>query len=218
MRADGEELDHANRVADGEEDPRLHEHQLQNVGTPRADRFQRAVVPRAIDRRRVERDGDDRRADEGRKQRPHPEDETNRRAHEEVALFHRGELVARPHQHFRNPRFEIRLHVAHAIAGRETDRDVRDAIQRVLRHRARVVDVGEHVVVGTVRVHALEESRDDAGVIAGFFQGMDPHSPYYYMFANIDDARAMTEYPLDRVTYIAIGLSPGYRVRDVKAN
>lgn len=58
----------------------------------------------------------------------------------------------------------------------------------------------------------------NAGVVAGFFQGMDPHSPYYYMFANIDDARAMTEYPLDRVTYIAIGLTPGYRVRDVKAN
>lgn len=58
----------------------------------------------------------------------------------------------------------------------------------------------------------------NAGVVAGFFQGMDPHSPYYYMFANIDDARALTESPLDRVTYIAIGLTPGYRVRDVKAN
>jgi putative ABC transport system permease protein len=58
----------------------------------------------------------------------------------------------------------------------------------------------------------------NAGVVAGFFQGMDPHSPYYYMFANIDDARAMTEYPLDRVTYIAVGLAPGYRVHDVKAN
>jgi putative ABC transport system permease protein len=58
----------------------------------------------------------------------------------------------------------------------------------------------------------------NAGVVAGFFQGMDPHSPYYYMFANIDDARAMTEFPLDRVTYVAVGAAPGQRIRDVKAN
>jgi len=56
-----------------------------------------------------------------------------------------------------------------------------------------------------------------AGVVAGFFQGMDPHSPYYYMFANIDDARAMTAFPLDRVTYVAVGAARGHRIRDVKA-
>ncbi len=56
-----------------------------------------------------------------------------------------------------------------------------------------------------------------AAVVAGFFQGMDPHSPYYYVFANIDDARALTEFPLDRITYVAVGAAPGHRIRDVKA-
>ncbi len=56
-----------------------------------------------------------------------------------------------------------------------------------------------------------------AATVAGFFQGMDPHSPYYYVFANIDDARGLTDYPLDRVTYVAVGLAPGERAADVKA-
>ncbi len=56
-----------------------------------------------------------------------------------------------------------------------------------------------------------------AGIVAGFFQGMDPHSPYYYVYANIDDARALTEFPLDRITYVAVGVAPGQRVRDVRA-
>jgi putative ABC transport system permease protein len=55
-----------------------------------------------------------------------------------------------------------------------------------------------------------------AGVIAGFFDGMDPHSPYYYLYANIDDARSMTGFPQDRVTFVAVGLQPGQRVDDVK--
>ncbi len=56
-----------------------------------------------------------------------------------------------------------------------------------------------------------------AAAVAGFFQGMDPHSPYYYVFANIDDARGLTDYPQDRVTYVAVGLTPGERAGDVKA-
>lgn len=55
-------------------------------------------------------------------------------------------------------------------------------------------------------------------IIAGFFQGMDPHSPYYYVYANIDDARALTSFPLDRITYVAVGIAPGCRPREVKAN
>lgn len=57
-----------------------------------------------------------------------------------------------------------------------------------------------------------------AGIVAGFFQGMDPHSPYYYVYANIDDARALTDFPLDRVTYVAVGVRPAYRIEDVKTN
>ena len=56
-----------------------------------------------------------------------------------------------------------------------------------------------------------------AAVVAGFFQGMDPHSPYYYLFANIDDARALTDFPQDRVTYVAVGVAPGQRAEEVKA-
>ncbi len=56
-----------------------------------------------------------------------------------------------------------------------------------------------------------------AATVAGFFQGMDPHSPYYYVYANIDDARGLTDYPQDRVTFVAVGLAPGQRAEDVKA-
>lgn len=56
-----------------------------------------------------------------------------------------------------------------------------------------------------------------AGVVAGFFQGVNPHNPFYYVFANIDDARALTGFPQDRVTYVAVGLQPGRRPRDVQA-
>jgi putative ABC transport system permease protein len=48
-----------------------------------------------------------------------------------------------------------------------------------------------------------------AVTLGGFFQGMDPHSPYYYVFANLDDARALTGFPQDRVTYVAVGAAPG---------
>jgi putative ABC transport system permease protein len=56
-----------------------------------------------------------------------------------------------------------------------------------------------------------------AGVVAGFFQGMDPHSPYYYIFANIDDARSFTDFPQDRITFVAVGLKPGETASAVKA-
>jgi putative ABC transport system permease protein len=56
----------------------------------------------------------------------------------------------------------------------------------------------------------------NAGVVAGFFEGMDPHSPYYYVYANIDDARGLTGFPQDRVTFVAVGLTPGASVTDVK--
>jgi putative ABC transport system permease protein len=55
-----------------------------------------------------------------------------------------------------------------------------------------------------------------ASVVAGFFEGVDPHSPFYYVFANIDDARALSGFPQDRVTFIAVGLAPGVPVQEVK--
>ena len=56
-----------------------------------------------------------------------------------------------------------------------------------------------------------------AGVVAGFFVGVNPHNPFYYVFANIDDARALTDFPQDRVTYVGVGVAPGTRVEDVAA-
>ena len=56
-----------------------------------------------------------------------------------------------------------------------------------------------------------------AGVVSGFFEGVNPHNPFYYVFANIDDARALTGFAQDRVTYIAVGIMPGERVQDVQA-
>ena len=55
-----------------------------------------------------------------------------------------------------------------------------------------------------------------AGFVAGFFDGMDPHSPYYYLYANIDDARGLTDFPQDRITFVAVGVEPGHRIEDVK--
>jgi putative ABC transport system permease protein len=57
-----------------------------------------------------------------------------------------------------------------------------------------------------------------AGIVAGFFRGMDPHSPYYYVYANIDDARALTSFPLDRITYVAVGIDAGRRPDEVKSS
>jgi putative ABC transport system permease protein len=56
-----------------------------------------------------------------------------------------------------------------------------------------------------------------AGTVAGFFQGVNPHNPFYYVFANIDDARALSDFPQDRVTYVAVGVAPGERVETVQA-
>jgi putative ABC transport system permease protein len=60
------------------------------------------------------------------------------------------------------------------------------------------------------------EVEGNAAVVAGFFEGMDPHNPYYYFYANIDDARGMTNFPQDRVTFVAVGLEPGAKVEAVK--
>jgi putative ABC transport system permease protein len=54
-----------------------------------------------------------------------------------------------------------------------------------------------------------------ASIVSGFFEGMDPHSPYYYVYANIDDARSLTGFPEDRITFVAVGAAKGMSVRDL---
>ncbi len=53
------------------------------------------------------------------------------------------------------------------------------------------------------------EINGQLAIVAGFLEGMNPHSPYYYMFANIDDVRAWTGFPQDRVTFVAVAIAPG---------
>ncbi len=53
-------------------------------------------------------------------------------------------------------------------------------------------------------------------IVAGFIEDMNPHSPFYYMFANIDDVRAYTGFPQDRVTFVAVGVVPGERPEIVR--
>jgi putative ABC transport system permease protein len=60
------------------------------------------------------------------------------------------------------------------------------------------------------------EISGQVAIVAGFLQGMDPHSPYYYMFANIDDVRAYADFPLERVTFVAVGVAPGERPEIVR--
>jgi len=60
------------------------------------------------------------------------------------------------------------------------------------------------------------EINGQRAVVAGFLEGMNPHSPYYYMFSNIDDARAFTDFPLRRITFVAVGVLPGEKPEAVR--
>jgi putative ABC transport system permease protein len=60
------------------------------------------------------------------------------------------------------------------------------------------------------------EISGQVAIVAGFLEGMDPHSPYYYMFANIDDVRAYTDFPKDRITFVAVGVAPGEKAELVR--
>lgn len=46
-------------------------------------------------------------------------------------------------------------------------------------------------------------------IVAGFFDGVDPHGNYSYMFTNLADARAITGLAPERATFIAVTLTPG---------
>jgi putative ABC transport system permease protein len=52
--------------------------------------------------------------------------------------------------------------------------------------------------------------------IAGFFDGLDPHGSYSYVFADIDDARGWLDFPTERATFVAVGVSPGSNVEAVR--
>jgi len=70
---------------------------------------------------------------------------------------------------------------------------------------------------GHAQVGDRIEINGHAGVVSGFFEGMDPHAPCFYIYTNIDEARSMTGFSEDRVTFVALGLKPGARFEDVKS-
>ncbi|MBZ0238402.1 MAG: ABC transporter permease [Deltaproteobacteria bacterium] len=80
-----------------------------------------------------------------------------------------------------------------------------------------LMNAGDRDTFGGARVGDRIEIDGRAVFVAGFFRDMDPHSPYYYLYANLDDARALTRILEDRVTFVAVGLAPGAHPAVVKA-
>jgi putative ABC transport system permease protein len=52
-------------------------------------------------------------------------------------------------------------------------------------------------------------------IVAGFFDGIDPHGNYSFVFATSGDARALLGMPADRATFLAVGARPGERPEDL---
>jgi putative ABC transport system permease protein len=46
-------------------------------------------------------------------------------------------------------------------------------------------------------------------LVAGFFDGIDPHGNYSYVFTNLADARVLTRMPEDRATFLAVRIEDG---------
>lgn len=90
--------------------------------------------------------------------------------------------------------------------------------REALRGSGRVlVNLGDRDAFDGARVGDRLEIDGRAAFVAGFFENMDPHSPYYYLYANLDDARALTRFPEDRITYVAVGVAAGEEVDAVAA-
>lgn len=53
------------------------------------------------------------------------------------------------------------------------------------------------------------ELGNQTAFIGGFFDGLDPHGAYSYVFANLEDARSWLAFPADRATFVAVGVEPG---------
>ncbi|MEN9577387.1 MAG: hypothetical protein RJA70_396 [Pseudomonadota bacterium] len=60
---------------------------------------------------------------------------------------------------------------------------------------------------------ALRGDRLEVGgrtlVVSGFFDGIDPHGNYSYLFTNLADARALADVPTERATFITVRVEPG---------
>jgi hypothetical protein len=142
----------------------LHQQELEQVASTRADGLEHPVVAGAIDDRRIERHGDDRAADEGGHDGAHSEDEPHRVSSQKIADLGVVQIAAREHGDVGDAGRQAALHVVDRRPGLQADGDEGDAVLREIGHPAGVVDVRVEIIVGTVRVHSVEEAGDDAGV------------------------------------------------------
>lgn len=55
-------------------------------------------------------------------------------------------------------------------------------------------------------------------VVSGFFDGIDPHGNYSYLFTNLADARALADVPAERATFITVRVEPGRDPDDVASS
>lgn len=72
-----------------------------------------------------------------------------------------------------------------------------------------LLNLKDRPAFGMAQLGDRVEVEGRATFVAGFYEGVDPHSPYYYVFTNLDDARMLTGFPPDRITYAAVGIAPG---------
>lgn len=86
-----------------------------------------------------------------------------------------------------------------------------------LRGSGRVLlNEGDRPLFGLPQVGARIEIGGRSAWIGGFFSELDPHSPYLYVFSNLEDARAYTGMRSDRTTFVAVGVEPGTDVQIVR--
>lgn len=80
-----------------------------------------------------------------------------------------------------------------------------------------LVSTAERPLYGGAEVGDRLEVGGRTLVIAGYFDGVDPHGNYSYVFTNLADARAVTGMSEERATFVAVGVERGGDVDGVAA-
>ncbi|MBC8068178.1 MAG: FtsX-like permease family protein [Deltaproteobacteria bacterium] len=72
-----------------------------------------------------------------------------------------------------------------------------------------LVNVADRPLYGGIERGQRIEVGGRTMIVAGFFEGVDPHGNYAYMFVPVADARAILGTPPDRATFIGVTIAPG---------
>jgi putative ABC transport system permease protein len=72
-----------------------------------------------------------------------------------------------------------------------------------------LVNVSDRPLYGGLQQGERLEIGGRTLIVAGFFEGVDPHGNYSYMFANAADARALLGLDQERATFLAVNVEPG---------